>query len=231
MRSPVITVCAAGPAKTGVSSLLAENLAVLLARRGGKALLLDAARQRGCVDWGVARARARLRPRVDVSQVQDESLAARLEHERVDHLVIDAGSAETRPGRSAFMVARVAVVAVPVEHAGGSCPAPLAAVLSDARMFNPGLRILCLPVGGEADPDEVATCRVQVFAARIGLAEVPDTVLHLPALRWGAGLAGQCACDLRDSAGADEMARLLAQISPMPSRPPRLFFKWRPFTA
>ena len=184
MRSLAVVVCAASPVRIGLSSVLAENLAVLLAGRRHKVLLLDMCPQQDCVAWGAARAHARLRPRVTVEPAGNERLADRLEraHSRFDHVVIDAGVAGTHAARRALIAARVALVAVPAERTDECCPPSLAALLADVRMFNPGLRILCLPVSGDT---------------------VPAT---------------------------DDMANLLAEIDPTPSRPSRLF-NWRPFTA
>lgn len=229
MGHPAITaVAAAAPDKEGVSSLLAINLAVLLARRRRKVLLLDAGRPQACVAWGQARSRARLRPQLKVISVRDTALDRQLHS--FDHVIVDTGAAGNRAALHAFAAADVALVARLAGQGDARCLPPLAAAVDSARLSNPGLRVLCVTVGGETAPSFTALQRMRAFALRLGPARVADTVLHLPALRWGMGIPGQCACDLPDSAGAEEMARLLPELGAVPFKASWLS-GWRPSVA
>lgn len=226
MRHPAITAVSAD--EEGVSTLLATNLAVLLARRRRKVLLLDAGRRQACVAWGRARIRARLRPQLKVISVRDTALDRQLHS--FDHVIVDAGAAGNRAALHAFAAADVALVAHQTGLGDRGCLPPLAAAIDSARLSNPGLRVLCVTVAGETSPSFMALQRMRAFALRLSPARVADTVLHLPALLWGTGVPGQCVCDLPDSAGAEEMARLLPEISPVPPRTSWLS-GWRPSAA
>ena len=83
--------------------------------------------------------------------------------------------------------------------------------LNGARMFNPGLRVLFVAVGGERDPAEHDLRAVRACAAQVISAGVAATIVHLPALLWGANDPGRCAGDVNSSTGAAEMAALLEQ--------------------
>lgn len=227
MAHPVI-IAVAAPAGEGLSSLVAANLAVLLARRRRKVLLLDASRPQASVAWGQARLRAGLRPRLDVISVRDTALDRQLHS--FDHVIVDTGEAGTRTARHAFAAADLVLAARLAEQGDTRGLPPLAAAIDSARLSNPDLRVLCVTVGGETAPSFTALQRMRSFALRLGPARVAETVLHLPALLWGAGGPGQCACDLPGSAGAGEMAHLLPEIGPVTPRTSWLF-GWRPSAA
>jgi hypothetical protein len=84
-----------------------------------------------------------------------------------DAIVIDTGAADTRPARSALVAAQVAVLALTADRTDVECQ-PLAGLLCQARLFNPGLRVLVVPVGGEAGRAARELQGARLFAARIG---------------------------------------------------------------
>jgi hypothetical protein len=56
-------------------------------------------------------------------------------------------------------------------------------------MFNPGLRVLFVTIGGAHDPGPAALCAMRAYAAQVMSAGVADTVLHLPDFRSTAEMA------------------------------------------
>jgi chromosome partitioning protein len=207
----IVTIVNCAPPAAG--PLVAENIAVLRARRGRKVLLLDATRRQACERWGAERARARLQPPVDARAAHGSGFAGDLERvlPHYDDVVIDTDADDGLACRSALIAAHVALVPLAPRHAdaGAGC-APIAR-LNSARMFNPGLRVLFVAVGDERDPAERDLGAVRACAAQVMSAGVAAAILHLPALLWGADDPGRCAGDIGGSAGAAEMAALLEQ--------------------
>lgn len=119
---------------------LAENLARLRARSGRKVLLLYARPEHAFLRLGLGRTR----PILPVRAASATTFGADLEcFLRVfDDLVIDAVVTGSLLFRQAVIAAQV-VVAAPAP--GAQCA--LAAHLNDARMFNPGMRVLSAPAG------------------------------------------------------------------------------------
>jgi chromosome partitioning protein len=203
----IVTIVNCAPPAAG--PLVAENIAVLSARRGRKVLLLDATRRQACGRWGAERARARLHPPVAARAAHGSGFAGDLERvlPHYDDIVIDTDADDGLACRSALIAAHVALVPLAPEHAGS---APIAR-LNGARMFNPGLHVLFVAVGGELDPAEHDLRAVRACAAQVMSAGVVAAVVHLPALLWGAIGPGRCAGDINGSAGATGMAALLEQ--------------------
>ena len=192
---------------------LAENLALLRGRRGRKVLLLDASPERMCYRWGLDRVRSRLRPALASRTVSGSDLPGELERQlaRFDDIVIDTagGGPECR---SALIAAQVALVPLTPEHADIDARYDLIARLNSARMFNPGLRVLFVTAGGENDPAPQASAAMRAYAAQVMSAGVAATILHLPALLWGADVPGRCASDIESSTGAAEMTALYEEV-------------------
>jgi chromosome partitioning protein len=203
----IVTIVNCVPPAAG--PLVAENIAVLHARRGRKVLLLDATRRQACERWGTERVRARLHPPVAARAVRGSGFPGDLERflARYDDIVIDTDADDGLACRCALIAAQVALVPLAPEHAGY---APVAR-LNSARMFNPGLRVLFVAVGGERDPAQQDLCAVRTCAAQVMSAGVAADILHLPALLWGANKPGRCASDIDSSTGAAEMAALHEQ--------------------
>ena len=215
-----------------VGAQLAENLALLRGRRGRrKVLLLDASPERLCERWGLDRARSHLRPSVASRTVSGSDLPGELERQlaRFDDIVIDTagGGPECR---CALIAARVALVPLAAEHADIDARYDLIAQLNGARMFNPGLRVLFVTAGGENDPAPQASAAMRAYAAQVMSAGVAGTILHLPALQWGADIPGRCVCDIDSSTGAAEMTALYEEVyrassAAAPAQRARSFYK------
>jgi chromosome partitioning protein len=203
----IVTIVNCAPPAAG--PLVAENIAVLRARHG-RSMLLDATRRQACERWGADRARSRLQPAVAARTVRGSSFSGDLERllPHYDDIVIDTDADDGIECRSALIAAHVALVPLAPEHADVDAGYALIARLNGARMFNPGLRVLFVAVGGERDPVPREMYAVRAFAARVMSASVAATIVHLPALLWGAGMPGSCASDIDSSTGAAEMAAL-----------------------
>jgi chromosome partitioning protein len=192
---------------------LAANLALLRGRGGRQVLLLDASPERMCARWSLDRARSRLRPTVTTVAVSGGGFADALERlaARHDDVVICTDGADSPECRRALIAARVALVPLAPEHVDAA-GRDLAARLGNARMFNPGLRLLFVTAGGERDPAPAARAALRAFADRVPAAGIAATTVHLPALQWGADVPGRCASDIDGSAGAAEMAALYEEV-------------------
>jgi chromosome partitioning protein len=195
---------------------VAENMALLHARTGRKMLLLDASRRQACARWGADRARARLRPVVATRAVRGSGFAEELERQlaRYDDIVIviDADGGNALECRCALIAAHVALVPLTPEHTDVDARYELIARLNSARMFNPGLRVLFVAAGGEHDPASGELCAMRAYAAQVMSAGMAATILHLPALQWGADIPGRCATDIDSSSGAAETAALHEEV-------------------
>lgn len=191
---------------------LAANLALLRGRSGRQVTLLDASPARMCTRWSLDRARSRLRPAVATVAVSGGGFADALERcaARDDDIVICTDGADSPECRRALIAARVALVPLAPEHADGG--RDLVTRLGNARMFNPGLRVLFVTAGGERDPAPAARAAMRAFADQVPAAGIAATTVHLPALQWGADVPGRCASDIDGSAGAAEVAALYEEV-------------------
>ena len=208
----ILAIAKCAPAATG--ALMAENMALLGVRRGRKALLLDASRRQGCARWGEARARSRLHPAVATRTVRGNGFSGELERlqARYPDIVIHTDCDDGLECRCALIAAHVALVPLAPGHAGVDARRALIARLDSARMFNPGLRVLFVAVGDERDPLPGDLDAVRAHAAQVRSAGMAATILHLPALLWGADVPGRCAVDIESSTGAAEMTALYEEV-------------------
>lgn len=195
-------------------ALIAENLALLRARCGRRVLLLDVSRQQACEHWGVERARSRLRPDVTTRTVRGDGFSEELERlqARYNDIVIDTAGGNDLECRCALIAAQVALVPLAPEHADVDAHYGLIARLNRARMFNPGLRVLFVSAGSERDPAPRELGAMRAYASQVMSAGMAGTLLHLPALLWGADVPGRCASDIESSTGAAEMAALYEEV-------------------
>lgn len=208
----IVTVVGCTP--PGLGSVVAENLALLRARAVRKVLLLDAGPGQDCLQWRVARTRARLRPAPAVRTLRGFGCAAQLERMRADFcdVVITADGCGVRDCRWALIAAEMAVVPLASDHADIDGHYECIARLNSARMFNPGLRVLFVAMAGEHGPAPLEMSAIRAYAAQVMSAGLAGTVLHMPALAWGTDGPGRCACDNENSTGAAEMAALYGEV-------------------
>jgi len=208
----IVTVVNCAPPRVGAA--LAENLALLRARVVRKVLLLDAGPGQDCERWGVERARARLMPAIAARSLRGPGCAARLERllPDYDEIVINADGCGSHECRWALIASHVAVVPLALDHSDIDAHYDCIAKLNSARMFNPGLRVLFVAMAGERDlvPEELGA--VRAYAAQVMAAGLASVTMHQPALAWGNDAPGRCACDIKNSTGAVEMAALHREV-------------------
>ncbi|HZX27205.1 MAG TPA: hypothetical protein VFF16_09060 [Telluria sp.] len=170
-----------------LASMLAANLAVLRARSGKRVQVLDTRDGHPAAAWSTRRAMARLWPRVAVQAGQEGGLARMVEMlgARGGDMLIDAGR---RDMTSSLIMAQTAVVLAELDdNLGAAAPA----LIEQARLFNPGLRVLVLGVARAPCADDAS---VRGLAALIRAAR-PLGTLRLNGALNEAFAAGAAACD------------------------------------
>jgi chromosome partitioning protein len=135
-------------------SRVADHLAALRSRSGRKVLLLDTVSKNG--------------------------LRSGLENLQRDYndIIIDTEGNDTLDSRSALIAARLAVVPVHVDEVDLARQYKLIDRLNSARMFNPGLRVVFVIVGGFTDPSREELAAVRAYVAQVMSAILAGTVLH-----------------------------------------------------
>ncbi len=208
----IVTIATHAP--TDAAGLVAENLALLRARSGRKVLLLDATSRQSCRQWATERERLRLGPRLTARTVRGFGLSDELEqlYPHFGDVVIDTDGGSGHECRAALIMAQIAVVPLAPDQADVGNRYDLIARLNSARMFNPRLRVLFVTAGSECDPAPRELRAMRAYAAQVMAGGVAGTILHLPALLWGASRPGRCASDIESSTGAAEMAALYEEV-------------------
>lgn len=208
----IVTIADCAP--PGAGALVAESLALLRAGSVRKLLLLDASAGQACERWSADRERSHLRPALATRALRGLGCAAELErlHVHFRDIVIAIDGCRGDECRWALVGAQVALVPLAPDYADVDGRYELIARLNNARMFNPGLRVLFVMTANESEPTPRERWAVRAYAAQVMAAGVAQSVLHLPALRWGADAPGRCASELESSTGAAEMAALYGEV-------------------
>lgn len=208
----IVTIATHAP--DDAAGLVAENLALLRARSGRKVLLMDATSRQACRQWATERERLRLGPRLTARAVRGFGLSQELEqlYPHFGDVVIDTDGGNGHECRAALIMAQIAVVPLAPDQADVGIRYDLIARLNNARMFNPGLRVLFVTAGSEHDPAPRELCAMRSYAAQVMAGGLASTILHLPALLWGTNRPGLCASDIESSTGAAEMAALYEEV-------------------
>ncbi|HEX8601499.1 MAG TPA: cobyrinic acid ac-diamide synthase [Pseudoduganella sp.] len=135
----IVTVVSEGACEAKVE--LAERLAALRSQSGRKVLLMDADSQPHPPHPLPART------------VSGKGVGAELENQgqRFQDIVVDADGRDSLGSRAALIAARVVVVPADALHGDPARAARLAERIGNARLFNPGLRIVIVP-GASHDP-------------------------------------------------------------------------------
>jgi chromosome partitioning protein len=181
---------------------VAENLALLRARSGRKVLLLDATTRQACRQWPTERERPCPGPVLTARAVRGFGLPEELErlYPHFGDVVIDTDGGNGHECRAALIMAQVAVVPLAPDQAGVDARYGLIARLNNARMFNPGLRVLFVTAGSEYDPAPRELCAMRSYAAQVMAASLAATTLHFS--------------DIESSTCAAEMAALYEEVFP-----------------
>ncbi|AVR95217.1 cobyrinic acid ac-diamide synthase [Pseudoduganella armeniaca] len=146
----IVTVVSEG---TGAAKLaLAEHLAALRGLAGRKVLLMDADSHPHDSPCG-----KRVLP-IAVRAVCGKSVQAELDNlgQRFQDIVVDADGRDSLGSRAALIAAKVAVIPAGDLHGDTARAARLAERIGNARLFNPGLRIVIVtnPVPDQVPDDE-----------------------------------------------------------------------------
>ncbi|OEZ58900.1 AAA family ATPase [Duganella sp. HH105] len=165
-------------------TIVANNLALLRARAGRKVMLVDTDPKAAASSWCSELAAAGVRPRVATRAITGRSLVEDLEllRNRYNDIVIDTEGRDTAESRAALIAARLVVVPVTPMQVDLSTQYQLIARLNAARMFNPGLRVLFVLVGGDAESTDEPTAEeraaVRAYVSRVMSATLANTVVH-----------------------------------------------------
>jgi chromosome partitioning protein len=161
-------------------TVVANNLALLRTRAGRKVMLVDTDPKASSCSWCSELAAAGVQPRVAARAITGRSLVGELEmlRTRYNDIVIDTEGRDTAESRTALIAARLAVVPVTPAQVDLHSQYQLIARLNSARMFNPGLRVLFVLVGGADDPSEEERAAVRAYVARVMSATLASTVIH-----------------------------------------------------
>jgi chromosome partitioning protein len=208
----IVTIATHAP--DAAAGLVAEKLALLRARSGRKVLLMDATSRQACRQWATERERLHLGPRIEARAVRGFGLSQELErlYPHFGDVVIDTDGGNGHECRAALIMAQIAVVPLAPHQADAAILYDLFARLNNARMFNPGLRVLFVTAGSEHDPAPRELGAMRSYAAQVIAGDLANTILHLPALLWGSTRPGLCASDIESITGAAEMAELYEKV-------------------
>ncbi|MYM30046.1 AAA family ATPase [Duganella sp. CY15W] len=173
-------IAIASPGGGAGKTIVANNLALLRARAGRKVMLVDTDPRAASCAWCSELAAAGVLPRFAARAITGRALLDELELLRVRYndIVIDTEGRDTAESRAALIAARLAVVPVTPEQVDLASQYKLIARLNSARMFNPGLRVLFVLVGGADAPSDEERAAVRAYVARVMSATLASTVIH-----------------------------------------------------
>lgn len=200
---------------TGYGKAIAANLAVLRARRGRKVIVIDTDPRHPIADWSGERSSAGITPRVPALALNARGLSLDLEQilPRFNDILIDTECGEAAEIRSALIAANLVIVPLSVDQVNLK-RYQLIARLNSARMFNPGLHVAFVIIGGTGDLDDRQLRAVRTYVAQVMSATLCGTILHEhQGFRAGDG-DGRCASerDTCELAAAAEMAALYDEV-------------------
>lgn len=164
-------------------TIVANNLALLRARAGRRVMLVDTDPRRAACAWCGELAAAGVQPRVVARAITGRALVGELEllRARYNDIVIDTEGRDSAESRAALIAARLVVVPVTPQQVDLGSQYQLIARLNSARMFNPGLRVLFVLVGGADAPSDEECAAVRAYASRVMSATLASTVIRGPA--------------------------------------------------
>lgn len=172
-------VAVAGQHGGAGKAIIASQLALLRARSGRRVLLLDTdPRHAACTCCGDLA--ADLPARFAARPFSGRALVGELQllRSRYNDIVIDTEGRDSADSRTALIAARLALVPVTPQQADLASQYQLIARLNFARMFNPGLRVLFVLVGGAAAPSDEERAAVRAYAARVMSATLASTTIR-----------------------------------------------------
>lgn len=194
------------------AAIVSQNLALLRARAGRRVLLVDTDPQQALGRWAEQRFEHGLKPNILAECITGGDLGVRVDslQRRCHDLLIYTGSGAGAASRAALIAARTVVVPVTPGQVDLDGQYQLIARLNAARMFNPGLRVLFVVMGGCCDPGDEEMAAVRRYVAHVISASLAGTVIHTP----GVSGEGLCVCEApeRDARAAAEMKELYRAV-------------------
>lgn len=210
----IVTI--AGQGGGAASTIVAQNLALLRARAGRRVLLVDSDPQQQAARWARQRFQEGLKPNILAELIPGGDLGVRLEslQRRCHDIVIHTECSDTPASRAALIAARTVVVPVTAGQVDLESQYQLIARLNSARMFNPGLRVLFVIMGGCADPSGAEMAAVRAYVAHVMSASLAGTVIHTRGAAGSACASTQCVCEApeRNARAAAEMKELYREV-------------------
>lgn len=205
-------IAIAGQGDSPAAALITQNLALLRARAGRRVLLVDTDPQHALCRWAGQRFEDGLKPNILAEYVPGGDLGVRVDYlqRRCHDLLLHVGSRAGAAGRAALIAARTVVVPLTPGQVDLDGQYQLIARLNAARMFNPGLRVLFVVMGGCTDPSEEEMAAVRRYVAHVMSASLAGTVIHTQ----GVSCEGLCVCEApeRDARAAAEMKELYRAV-------------------
>jgi len=210
----IVTI--AGQGGSAANTIVAQNLALLRARAGRRVLLVDSDPQQAAAQWARQRYEDGLKPNILAETIPGGDLGVRLEalQRRCHDIVTHTESRDSPASRAALIAARTVVVPVTAGQVDLESQYQLIARLNSARMFNPGLRVLFVIMGGCADPSGVEMSAVRAYVAHVMSASLAGTVIHTQGATGSACASTQCVCEApeRNARAAAEMKELYREV-------------------
>ena len=100
-------------------------------------------------------------------------------HEQARWRPVSAPATGALDSQAALIAARVVIVPVQADQLDPASQDTLIARLNSARMFNPGLRVLFVIVGGSSDPPDQERAAIRAYVAQVMSAKLAGTVIHV----------------------------------------------------
>jgi chromosome partitioning protein len=196
---------------------LATNLAVYRAHRGRDVLLLDVDEQGSSSRWANIRTATQQNPRIAcMAKHGIVADAVRDVAKRYDDIVIDAGGGETQELRSALLVADVFVVPVRPSLLDLWTSENLEEVVTLARGFNPGLRLVLAISQAPTHHKVTETAEAEELLKTFASFELARTVLHMRKTYRDAIVEGRGVQEMPNDKARTELEALAVELFTAP---------------
>ncbi len=199
---------------TASDRTVAHNLAVLRAGSGRKVLLIDTDPKKTSLAWSSERGAAGIWPGVPARAITGRDLQTELANLLLyyNDVMIDIEGRDMLDCRPALIAARLVIVPLWVDQVNLDREYNLISQLNSARMFNPGLHVLFVIVGGQSDPSDDELAAIRAYVSCVMSATLARTVIHQPAASHLACRLGRCICDGAGGRTVVEMNALYREV-------------------
>lgn len=192
--------------------VIARNLAVLRARSGRKVCLLATGHAQGIGSWCIERNTMGVLPAVASRSAGRHAEKIEWLRRQFNDILVDAGTRSSDDCHGVLVAAKLALVPVRGDRIDLSSQYALLDRIKAAQLFNPGLRVLFVPIGGPDGVPGEERSAIKAHVARLERAVLASTVLRDPtAFEYG---PGRCVCDAEtcDPEGAQQMHALYREV-------------------